>query len=130
MTIGHLGEVINRVLAIDLKDFGTRLETIRLGLNDVDLGDAIRSLGHRDDGIVVLKDECNVAQRAIPHVPIPVTAEKVEEISVEGILVLVISGTDIILNIIHGSIQVNRAELELGRRRICEICLGRVKLEI
>lgn len=46
MTIGHLGEVINRVLAIDLNDFSPRLEASRLGVNDVDLGDAIRSLGH------------------------------------------------------------------------------------
>lgn len=78
----------------------------------------------------MLKDECDVAQWAIRNVPIPITAKQVEEIFVEGILVLVISGIDIILDIINSLIQINRGELELGRRRICEICLGRVKLEV
>lgn len=130
MTVGHLGEVIHGVLAIYLNDLGPGLEASTLGVDGINLGDGTRSQGHRDNTVLVLKDECDITQRAKRHMPISITAEEVEEILVEGILVLVCSGIDVTLDVAEGFIQIDGGEFELGGRRICEICLGRVKLKV
>lgn len=78
----------------------------------------------------MLKDKGGVAQRAKGYVTISIVAEKIEEIFVEGIFVLVFTRLDVALNIIESFIQINRGELELGCGRLREISLCRVKLKI
>lgn len=130
MTVGHLGEIIDGGLAIYLNNLISRHKPSFLNGNSVNIGHAIGSFGDRDDGIVMLKGKGDIAQRAKGHVPIPIAAEKIEEIFVEGIFVLVFTRFDIALNIIESFIQINRGELELGCGRLREISLCRIKLKI
>lgn len=130
MCIGHLGEIIDGALAIDLDNLISRLEAIGFGDDDMDIRQTIGSFGNRDDGIVMLKDKGDIAQRSIGYMPISIAAEQVEEIFVEGIFVLVFSGLDVALDIIEGFIQINGIELEFRCWRLREIGLGRVKLKV
>lgn len=130
VTVGHLGEIIDGGLAIDLNNLVSRLKTSFPDGDNVNIGHSIGSFTDRDDGIFMLKDKGGVAQRAKRYVTISIVAEKIEKIFVEGIFVLVFTRLDVALNIIESFIQINRGELELGCGRLREISLCRVKLKI
>lgn len=104
VSVGQLGEIINDGLAINLNNLISRHKAGFMDDNNVDIGHAMGSCGDRNDGIVMLKVKGGVAQRNIVYVPITIAAEKIEEIFLEGVFVLVFTRLDIVLNIIESFI--------------------------